>query len=65
MSVCPKTQKVIHVDPAAARAAIASLYQAGRGNPDYRPYPCGDHWHIGHSRNALRRRIRRALRRQP
>jgi hypothetical protein len=68
MAVCPKTEKVIHATPAAAKAAIRSLYIAGRGNPDYRVYPCktGEgptHWHIGHSRDALARRIRRALRR--
>lgn len=65
MSKCAKTGKIIHADAKAARAAIASLTRAGRGNPDYRPYPCGDHWHVGHSRNALRRRVRRALRRLP
>lgn len=63
MSRCPKTQKIIHADAKAARAAIAALYRDGKGNPDYRPYPCGDHWHIGHSRFALAKRVRRALRR--
>lgn len=63
MSTCPKTQKVIHASKDDARAAIASLYRAGRGNPDYRPYPCGQHWHVGHSRVALAKRVRRALRR--
>ena len=63
-----KTQKVIHASKADALAAIRSLYRAGRGNPDYRSYPCRaadgtEHWHIGHSRHALRRRVRRALRR--
>ncbi|GAB2762820.1 hypothetical protein [Nocardioides pakistanensis] len=69
MSTCPKTQKVIHASKDDARAAIASLYRAGRGNPDYRPYPCREtadgpvHWHVGHSRVALAKRVRRALRR--
>lgn len=61
--ICPKTQKVIHATKDDARAAIRSLYKAGRGNPDYRAYPCGEHWHVGHSRVALRKRVRRALRR--
>lgn len=66
-SRCPATGKIAHPSPAAAKAHIKSLYKTGRGNPDYRVYPCehthdGKHWHIGHSRASLDYRIRKALR---
>lgn len=63
---CPTTGKVCHTSLDAAKAAIASLYRNGKGNPDYRAYRCTDdssHWHIGHDRKHLQWRIRRALRR--
>ena len=66
MARCEKTGKIIHATEEAARAAIASLYRAGRGNPHYNAYRCpfagGQHWHIGHSQKSLNRAIKNALR---
>lgn len=59
---CPKTGKIIHATRWDALDAIRSLYRAGRGNPDYRAYQCGHHWHIGHSKVSLNKRIRKVLR---
>jgi hypothetical protein len=65
MARCEKTGKVIHATEEAARAAIASLYRADRGNPHYNAYRCpfgGAHWHVGHSAYSLNRAIKNALR---
>lgn len=64
MARCEKTGKIIHATEEAARAAIASLYRADRGNPHYNPYRCpfgGAHWHIGHSKHSLDKAIKNAL----
>jgi len=60
---CASPHKIKHTSKEAAKAAIRSLYRSGRGNPDYRAYPCDGHWHVGHSQERLGQRIRRALRR--
>lgn len=61
---CPTTSKIIHTTRDDARRHIASLYRAGKGNPDYAVYRCpdADHYHVGHSVVRLSKRIRRALR---
>lgn len=65
MARCEKTGKIIHATEEAAKAAIASLYRADRGNPHYNAYRCpfagGQHWHIGHSQKSLNKAIKRAL----
>lgn len=58
---CPTCGKVAHPTREKALGHIATLYRAGRGNPDYRPYRCGDYWHIGHSAISFRKRIQKAL----
>lgn len=62
MTACKWPEKQRHPSKAAAKAAIGALYAAGRGNPDLSPYPCGDHWHVGHELAHFRDRIRRAMR---
>ena len=37
---CPRPEKVRHGSRVEAKEAIASLYRAGRGNPDYVAYLC-------------------------
>lgn len=54
--------KARHVSRAAAVAHIGSLYRDGKGNPDLAPYPCGDHWHIGHDVAHFGKRIKASLR---
>jgi hypothetical protein len=62
-AACIAPHKVAHKDRDAALKAIRSLYAAGRGNPDYNAYRCpAGHWHVGHDRVRLDRRIRKALR---
>ena len=60
---CQSPHKIKYPSRAAAKAAIASLYRAGRGNPDYVAYGCDDgrHFHIGHNRKRFVKRIRRVL----
>ena len=60
---CQRTSKIGHVSRRAAQAHIESL--AARGSHDLRAYRCGDHWHVGHHRNELIRRIRASLAPQP
>lgn len=61
MSACRWPEKNRHASKAAAKAAIGALYAAGKGSPDMAPYPCGDHWHIGHDVTRFKARIRRSL----
>ena len=58
---CRNPEKIKHATRKKALAAIESLERAGRGNPDLRAYPCGDHWHVGHSVIAFKKRIKKAL----
>jgi hypothetical protein len=58
---CRSPEKVAHKSRDAALEAIRKLYKAGRGNPDYSPYPCGGHWHVGHEAAHFRKRIKAAL----
>lgn len=45
---CPHPEKDRHRNEAAALKARDSL-EAVRGiDLALRPYPCGDHWHLGH-----------------
>lgn len=59
---CKSPQKIRHANREAALGAIRKLYKAGRGNPDYSAYPCGDHWHVGHDVVHFKQRIQRSLR---
>lgn len=60
---CPSPMKRAHQTKGDALKHIQSLYKAGRGNPDYRPYPCEcGVWYVGHSRARLGQRIRASLR---
>lgn len=60
---CRWPHKQRHQSRGAAYAAIKALERDGKGNPDYTPYLCEGHWHIGHDVRHFTRRIRRALRR--
>ena len=64
---CQHPNKVAHPTREAARRHIASLYKAGKGNPDLTVYGCDDgkHFHVGHNAVKFSKRIRRALRRKP
>lgn len=59
---CKFPGKIKHPTEQEAREHIRALYKAGKGNPDYLPYPCdgGRHWHVGHSQQRLGERIRQA-----
>ena len=59
---CRWPQKYKHANEGAAWAAIKSMKAAGDYTEDIKPYPCGDHWHVGHSQAALGVRIRKSLR---
>lgn len=61
MSTCSHPEKVRHATQADAKEAIRSMYRNGRGNPDLNVYPCGDHWHVGHSVVRFSKRIKAAL----
>lgn len=62
---CAWPDKYRHATEGAAWGAIRSLREdTGREAADLRPYRCGDHWHVGHDRRALEKRIRKALRRR-
>lgn len=61
---CPHPDKRVHKTKAEALEHIQSLYKAGRGNPDYRPYLCEcGAWHVGHDKFRLATRARAAMRR--
>jgi hypothetical protein len=62
VSGCKWPGKQRHASKQAALAAIRQLYRAQRGNPDLEPYPCGDHWHVGHGAAHFQQRIRKAVR---
>jgi hypothetical protein len=61
---CVKTHKIMSPDEAGAVAHIRQLQRVGKGNPDYEPYRCEacGSWHVGHSRRAFEKRIRKATR---
>ena len=59
---CQWPEKHRHATEGAAWAAIKSMKSAGDFTEDLRPYPCGSHWHVGHSKEALGKRISRSLR---
>lgn len=59
---CPFPEKIRHASSGAAWAAIAQLKRDGKGSPDMDAYPCGDHWHVGHSVVKFSKRIRKAVR---
>lgn len=59
---CPTPSKILHPNKATAVLHQRALEQH-KGAMDLNVYPCGDHWHVGHSRVALSKRIRHALRR--
>lgn len=65
MSGCRWPEKRAYPTKADARAAITSIYRAGKGNPDLEPYACDQHWHVGHGRKHFHDRIRNALRGTP
>jgi hypothetical protein len=58
---CRWPEEYEHASRDAAQAAIKALERDGKGNPDIDVYPCGDHWHVGHSVVHFSKRIRRAL----
>jgi len=66
---CPTPGKVRHPTPQAAAVAMTRLQRA-TGARDLNTYRCpaadgsNGHWHVGHSRVLLSRRIRRALSRR-
>lgn len=62
MAKCKWPEKRKHPNKQAALEHIRQLYRQGKGNPDYAPYQCGDHWHIGHSKKWLGQRIKNAVR---
>ena len=61
---CPHPEKIRYPSRQQAKAAIASLYRAGKGNPDLVAYGCDDgkHFHIGHDKRWFGKRIKRAVR---
>lgn len=61
MSECRSPHKVRHSSQAAANEHMLSLRK--NGGRDLNVYPCGGHFHVGHSQAKLRGRIQRALRR--
>ena len=61
--LCPTPIKKRHGTRAEALTHIAGLYRAEKGNPDYRAYKCVcGVYHVGHSRDSLKQRIKLALR---
>ena len=59
---CPHPEKHRHVSKAAALAQLDSMYRAGKADLGLRPYPCEDHWHIGHrGAGSLKVQLNRAL----
>jgi hypothetical protein len=63
MTECRNPEKVRYKTEGGAWAAIREQRAREKFNSDVRPYPCGEHWHIGHSVVALSKRIRKALKR--
>lgn len=59
---CERAGKTIHANKPAAVLAMKALYRH-KAATDLNVYVCGDHWHVGHSKVKLNRRIRQALRR--
>lgn len=61
---CVRTHKIMSPSRAGAVAHIKQLQRIGKGNPDYEAYECQacDAWHVGHSRLAFQKRIRKATR---
>lgn len=59
---CPNPQKIQHESEPVAWVHAKSLRRKG-ASVDVKPYRCGNHWHVGHSKESLGKRIRWALRR--
>lgn len=62
MTDCPTPKKVAHSNKSTAAQHQRAL-EHYRDARDLNVYACGNHWHVGHSRVALSKRIRQALRR--
>jgi hypothetical protein len=61
VSKCPHPEKVAHPDEAAARQHARALWKHQHASVDLQPYQCRcGAWHIGHSQQSLKDRIRRA-----
>lgn len=61
-AACPTPNKIKHRTAEAAEKQLASMRAKLLVSPDLVVYPCGGHWHVGHSQRSLEKRIRRALR---
>jgi hypothetical protein len=58
---CPHPEKHRHVSAAAALAHRESLETARGIDLALKPYPCGDHWHIGHPKKKRQLELKQAL----
>ncbi|UUW88382.1 hypothetical protein [Pimelobacter simplex] len=58
---CPHPEKHRHATQAAALLAQASLERSRGIDLSLAPYPCGDHWHLGHRKKRRTAALRRAL----
>lgn len=54
MNECPHPEKHRHRSRGAAWNALASIDRAEGVDLGLKPYRCGDHWHLGHSRKRSR-----------
>lgn len=60
---CPTPTKKRHLSEAAAWRHTNALRKHAHGSPDVQPYLCRcGSWHVGHSRESLAFRIRKARR---
>ena len=64
MTACP-SGKIGHATEGRAWAHVRELRRVKGASVDLLPYRCGQcsQWHVGHSAEALGKRIHRALRR--
>lgn len=60
---CPHPEKHRHVSKAAALKHLEVMDRTKEVDLGLKPYPCGDHWHLGHRGHPpLNVAIRLALR---
>lgn len=63
MTACPTPGKVRHATEGKAWGHVRDLRRAKDASVDLLPYRCDcGSWHVGHSQEALTKRIRRAKR---
>lgn len=55
MNACPQPSKVRYPDQSAAVAALERVRKVKPWTvPNFAPYPCGTHWHLGHHQGGMK-----------